>query len=506
MTPAHSSRRIRARRGALALAQAGLSGLLIGGVAWAGTQSVVVDLADGIVLTRPATTAFEPRSTVVAVERAVLTCPGQALLGLPGARDLEVETGALVVAAPGEVVADLPTPHGSPALGISPLAERADRESDGGTSPAVGSLVGAEAYAAAGAGTAAPGLVASQESRADTDEVRGLATVACQQAAPTAWLLGGGAGAGRAERLVISNPGSNPVTATVTVYGAEGRSQPPDGQDVVVPARGRTVLLADALAPDEPSAGFAVTVDGGEVVAVLVETVIEGTVPLGFDIVPAAQQPEPEQVIPAVLVPQQGSGSVVLRIVNPGSSDAIGTVSVLTAAGELALPDAVVRVPAGSVVDMPIDDAPPGPVSLVVTADTPIVAAARTVVQDADGADAGWAVAQAPIAGWAGAAIPARDDTVRRLVLSARGPGSEVEIVERRGEESIRNVVLVPSDGTVVVPLDADAVWVRTVAESAAVVGALLSTASEGATPAVSVLPLIAPPMLAHRSDVIPLG
>ena len=42
-------------------------------------------------------------------------------------------------------------------------------------------------------------------------------------AAPTCWLLAGGAGPGRQERLILTNPGANPVTTDVTVHGTAGQ-------------------------------------------------------------------------------------------------------------------------------------------------------------------------------------------------------------------------------------------------------------------------------------------
>ena len=54
------------------------------------------------------------------------------------------------------------------------------------------------------------------------EDLRGLATAACAAGGSDLWLLGGGADPGRQERLVLTNPGDNPVTADVTVHGAAG--------------------------------------------------------------------------------------------------------------------------------------------------------------------------------------------------------------------------------------------------------------------------------------------
>lgn len=544
-------RAARIKRGALAVAQAGLGIAVVAGVAWAGTQPVVTDRIDRLDLSTSSGPDVEPGSTTVALERAVLVCPGPELLGLAGARAVELETAATVTTAPEVVRGTGPAPQMAPGLLLTPLAqagtaaaadaaaedtdtatgdadsaEDTDTPGDTGSGTTVaGPVTGAGPFAAVGLGGSAPGLVATQETSADTEEVFGLASTACRTAAPFAWLLGGGGGPGRAERIILTNPGSNPVTATVTVYGVEGRARPPDGQDVVVPAQGRTVLLGDALAPDEASPAFEITVSGGDAVATLVETVLDGTAPTGFDTTPSSREPQEEQVIPGVLAPAEGAGSLAVRIVNPGADEAIATIAVLTSSGELTLPDAVVRVPAESVVDVPLEAVPPGPTSLVVAADTPVVAAARTVARGANptdsnpadskptgaaksgaGIDSGWAVGQSPITDWVGAALPARDSLTRRLVLAARDAGSQVEVVQQRGAETVVDTVLVPTDGTVVVPLEGEAVWVRPTDGAEAVFGAVLSTAAEGADVAVSVLPLVPPQLVAHRSEVVPLG
>ena len=487
-----SPRLRRAKRAALAVGQASLGALLVGGVAWAGTQPAVTERIESVDIARASDEREQPGSTIVALERATLVCPGPELLG---------------------ALADAPTPAGPPSLAIGPLAglggaEGEDpSESDAAdpTTVATSGLGQSGAYLATGSGVAAPGLVATQETRADTDEVIGLASVPCVQAGPTAWLLGGGGGPGRAERVVLTNPGSNAVTVDITAYGVAGSFSPPDGQGLVVPPQGRTVLLSDALAPQEAQPAFGITADGGDITATLVETSLTGTLPTGFDLVSAAAAPSRDQVIAGVQVPADGSGTLVVRVVNPSESEAIGTVVAFTAQGERPLPEAVVRVPAGAVVDVPVEGLPPGPTTLAVSADTDVVAAARSFVTDR-GSDAAWAVSRPDLQGVGGSALPARDDVVRTLVVSARGASATVEVTQVSGGDPTTTEVLVPTDGTVTVPLTGDGVWVRQVDGSGAVHGAVVTTAAEGADSVLSSVPLVEPPVSARRSEVVPLG
>ena len=496
--------RRRMVRGGRAAGQLAVAALVIGGVVWAAEQPEVTSRIDGIDIARETRSADTLESTTVALERSAVLCPGPELLGLAGARDVELPTTATVVAAPLAELGDIPEPSGASGLGIAASGSGEDR-GDGGDGGGVvtADLTTPVSYLATGSGAAAPALVATQETRAGTEEVTGLATVPCQIAAPEAWVVGGGGGPGRAERLVLSNPGSNAVTVDITAYGTEGASTPPAGQGVVVPAHGRTVLLGDALLADEASPVFAVRASGGDVTATLVETAIEGTRPVGFDVLAAVAPPAEEQVIPGVLEPEGEAGSVTVRIANPGEAEAIATISHLGEDGELALPEGVARVPAESVVDVPVTELPAGATTLRVTADRPVVAAVRTVVDDGT-ADAMWAVSQTAVTGVAGAALPADEEVSRRLVVSASGGDAVVEVVEVAAGTATGNEVRVPAGGTVVLAASGDGIWIRQVSGSGSVTGAAVSVGT-GEAAEVSAMPLTEPPVSGRRSEVVAL-
>lgn len=517
-------RKARIRREALSLGQAGLGALLVGGVVWASTQPAVTDRIEALSFVEAEPADQGSATTTVALEQATLICPGPELIGLEGAREAVLATQGSVVAPPLEVLGDIPRPAGQAGMELlAPTSTASEPVAAEDPSAGVTSAMSeATAYLAVGYGAVAPGMVAAQEVRAETEEVVGLASVPCQAPTSSSWVLGGGGDAGRAERLIISNPGSNPVTVDITAYGVEGTSTPAGGQGVVVPAQGRVVLLVDGLVPGESAPAFRIEAVGGDVAAVMVETAIEGTRPMGMDTVAAAAEPAEEQVVAGVLVPAEGAGTVTLRVVNPGETDIIGTVTVLTATGELPLPDAVLRAPAGSVVEVPLQGLPAGPTSLAVNADAPIVAAVRTQLTGTT-FDAGWAVSQPPAVGAqgdvetpgaardgarahvAGAALPAREGISRSAVISARGAGATVQVTQLVGGEASASEVLVPTDGTVVVPLTGSGVWVEVSEGEGQVYAAVLSTNIEGAA-AISSMPVIQPEVSARRSEVIPVG
>ncbi|MDO5503363.1 MAG: DUF5719 family protein, partial [Actinomycetia bacterium] len=363
-------------------------------------------------------------------------------------------------------------------------------------------------YLALGVGAAAPGLMATQHTWAAAEEVGGLAATPCQPGREQTWLIGGGAGPERAERLLISNPGANPITVDVTVYSTAGVSSPPAGQGLSVPPQGRVVLLGDALAPGADAPAFHIAASGGDALVVLAETELDGTLPVGFDLVSAAAPPSLSVVVPGVAAPEVDQGTLLLRVVNPGEIDAIGTVSALTADGERPIPEAVVRVPAQSAVDVEIEGLDPGVTSLLVTADSEISAAARTVrVSGAGvgGVDAGWAVGRSAPDELAGAALLPVDGVSQTLVLSAATTEATVAVTTVSGTEVERRDVVVPAAGSVTQVLDADAVWVRPAA-GGEVVGAVVVASGEDGPAGHTVIPLREPQTIARLSQVVPVG
>ena len=167
-----------------------------------------------------------------------------------------------------------------------------------------------------GDGSMAPAAAGSQEWRTDTAGLRGLVTTPCAAGGSDLWLLGGGAGPGRQERLILTNPGANPVTTDVAVHGTAGRL----GDSVVetVPSGGRVSVLLDARYGKEESPVVRVRSDGGGVQATLTDTWVDGSTPLGADTTVATAPPSGVQVVPGVVVDATGTTSV--RVAVPGDS------------------------------------------------------------------------------------------------------------------------------------------------------------------------------------------
>jgi hypothetical protein len=184
-------------------------------------------------LAHPTSPATAARTHADPVTQARSICPGPEALGVEGLPDSSPQ--AVSVAAVGAPPESLPpgfvTGPGIGSLTMSGLPS-------GGTWPApargsgqvvAGQISTARSALVTGAGSMAPGTVATQWSWTTTGNSRGLVTTACIPAAVSSWLIGGGAAPGRLEHLVLANPGPNPVTVDLAVFGAKGRIDSPDG-------------------------------------------------------------------------------------------------------------------------------------------------------------------------------------------------------------------------------------------------------------------------------------
>ena len=230
-----------------------------------------------------------------------------------------------------------------------------------------------------GDGPMAPAVAGTQEWRVDGKDLRGLVTTACGAGGSDLWLLAGGAGPGRQERLILTNPGANPVTTDVTVHGDTG----PLGDPVVetVPPGGRVSVLLDARYGEEQHPAVHVRSDGGGVQATLTDTWVNGSNALGAETTAAAAAPATVQVVPGVVVDPTGGSSV--RVAVPGDQDAVVRVSVLNREGLVPWTgESVLSVPAGSVGELPLTGLGAGTYAVALRSDVPVVASAFVRIGD----------------------------------------------------------------------------------------------------------------------------
>ncbi|MDU0312680.1 DUF5719 family protein [Phycicoccus sp. M110.8] len=439
-----------------------------------------------------------PAPASAAVRDASLLCPGPELRGVPGLDDESVPVGVAAVTAPDRLLGStrplgaggrvsLRTMPGGAAQG-SPATQRG-----ASTSATVGASAGVQVRATQ---NLAPGLAAAQSWLEPSGDRRALSVTGCGDPGSDLWLLAGGGAPGRQERLVLTNPGGNPVSVDVTLHGDKGPVASPGGSGLVVPAHGRTAFLLDSISSDLADPAVHVVAHGGVVGAVVADTWLDGTRAAGSDDAVPSAAPSREQVVPAVSV----NGRATLRVVVPGRDEAVVQARVLTKDGPRALPaGGVVRVDGGAVHDIDLSGLPSGSVALQVRADHPVVAAAM-VVRDAPGkpGDLAWtsstpaisAVAGMPLAKPAGA--PDGFVLHRTLLLTATGAPAGVEVVTVDGSgTATSNRVSVAADSTTTVDVTAaSSVWVHRVSGSGAVRAGVVSWGNDSCGTLISSTPL----------------
>ena len=413
------------------------------------------------------------------IVNAEIACPGAEFTGIKDLDDLAVRPQIVATTTPATALPATAAAHGAGSLSLALGARSAlpAKATSGGAgtslttrerATALSQRAGVAAPALiAATGALAPGALAAQEADVDDDLVTGATYLACTAPSAQAWLAGGAGEPGRQERLLLTNPGANPVTVDISVFGASGRIEAPAAKGVVVEGRSRTALLLDSLAPQEKSPAFEITTRSGFVSAALADSWIDGITPRGIETVGPLAAPAREQILPGV----PGDLPAAVRIIAPGDNDAVVEIRYLGLDGPQAL-DAgrgVVRVPAGSSRTVPIRPLPRGIGGLQIRSDEPVTAAA--VFTPANGRDFGWAAAAAPIpdgeatALISGAVYPALTDTTirtRTLSLIAPGAPATLTVTTVRDGTATSQQVRVAADSGATLDLSAtEAVWVR---------------------------------------------
>ena len=468
------------------LSASGLARTTLVTLAGAGLVVGAVHTQGALALGRDGSADQATRGASAAVRSVSLVCPGPELKGVPGMADAAVPVRVAAAAAPLRALTGTQPSSTPGGLGLTTMVDGAL----GGPVDGRGKTVVADQAAAAGvlvsAGESmAPGLAAAQSWLVPSGDLRSLGGAPCGQPGAEFWILAGGGDPGRQERLVLTNPGGNPVTVDATLHGPDGPVSSPNGKGIVVPAHGRTSVLLDSISGDLASPAVHVVADGGVVAAVVNDSWLDGARPAGSDDAVPAAPPSRDQVIPAVMV---YGGTGLLRIAVPGSSEAVVQARMLTADGPRALPGGgVFRMDGGTVRDIDLSKLAGSNVGIQVRADVPVVAAAMvTRAQAGKPGDLAWTTSTPAITGVAGMPIadPAVQATrpIRRylhLTSSGDSAGVEVVTVDSKGvETSLRPQLGVDASQTIEIT-GASSVWVHRVSGSGAVRAGLVTAVDD---------------------------
>ena len=428
---------IAVARGAAALGAAAVAGGLV-------AAAVIVPL--------PGVDAEAPSTVVQPAEsRQLRVCPGP-LLSL--ADDAAQATAASSFgSAPIALAADPADALVEQAVIAAPDNSRGD--ADGGP-----------VAIAAEPGSVDAGMVAGAQSQdAATTSVRGFAASACAEPASESWLVAGATDVGRSGLVLLSNPGQVASNVDVRVIGEMGPVEASAALGIVVPPGTQRVVSLAGLAPNVRSTVVHVTSTGGPIAAALEHSVVLGLEPAGVELSTPTAPPSTTQVIPGVVITDrrgvepvedhaEGDDHPAIRVLAP-EADTAAVIEVVDESGtSVSRIDA--ELLAGRAVDVPIGIVEPGDYTVVVEADAPVVAAARTTVL-ADGedpivADLSWTAATAPLLERATVAVPQGPGAV----LHVANPGDEEAVVEAAIGGAQREL-RIPAGGAASVELEPDA-------------------------------------------------
>lgn len=287
-------------------------------------------------------------------------------------------------------------------------------------------------------GAVAAGLAVEQVARRDEGEVRGLTAVRCTPPTTSAWFLGGSTVVGEAADLVLVNADDSAAEVDVRAWSASGPVEARPGRGLAVPARSRTTVPLDRLAPDRELLALHVTTSRGRVAPYVLHRRSDGRTPRGVDWVPAGPAPAAEVVLGGL---PSGPGRRTVVLANPGDEDTAVRLELVTADGTLAPVE--VAVPAGSTVEQEVSEqlADVPAAVRVRSSGAPVLAAAMVYdLQDGPVRELSWAGAALPLTG------PA---LLADVALSA--PSEQTLLVSALVEDAVVEVVPVPvlgADGT----------------------------------------------------------
>jgi hypothetical protein len=361
--------------------------------------------------------------------------------------------------------------------------------------------------------TASSGAIVAQ---AAAGELSGLSAAPCTTPATSHWFVGVGAEATNRSELLLSNPDDAQAEVDLRFFGSAGRVVVPGSPGLAVPAHGtRTVSLESLVAQAGPLTVW-VRATSGRVSAMARDFRSVGLDPAGVDWHPASIGPRRNIVVAGV---PEGGGRRELHVVNPDTTRAVVTVSVLGATGPFSPVGAEqIEIPPESTVTVPLEAGLAGQgAGIALSADRAVSAAIVSTSMRADlstGAAARPDIAVQPATGVLGrrgvspvAALSGTDGTLMLSNASDVDTMLPFTVVNLSGVTLREDSMLVPAHGTSTRRLQASAgpsYVVVDVPDGAQVFGAVDFAQPEGAVAGLTSLSLISPDMAARSRETVP--
>ncbi|MDZ8274528.1 DUF5719 family protein [Microbacterium aquimaris] len=312
-----------------------------------------------------------------AADQSIAACTGDILAT---GRDVE-DAGEIVSAADATLTLGTSIPDTDPEVSDLPADALGDEQS---ASAVVAAPDGEVRVDVAGAGAAT----------VSDEDLRGYAASPCRTALMESWLVAGSTATGSADLVLLTNPGEVAATVQLTVYGAQGETQPPGGADVVVAAGTQRIVPLAGLILGEASPVVRVTAVGAPVQASVQSSITRGLIAGGVEQTTAVASPDTTQVITGISVAEApadgGEAGTVLRMLAP-SGDATANIRVTAAdAVQPVVLERSIELTGGVPAEAELGGLDVGQYTVEATAETEIVASVWQSTGSGEAADFAW--------------------------------------------------------------------------------------------------------------------
>ncbi|MDR1393949.1 MAG: DUF5719 family protein [Bifidobacteriaceae bacterium] len=339
----------------------------------------------------PATPAGQPRVVAVPAGTSMAVCPGALRLATSGEGEVVYDPRFDPAPSFTESLARLVVEGEAGQVrlldGSAPIRLHGPLAIDQQTVSAEPVLIEAESSsqgepASTGGEESAQAAGSTFQLMADGD-LRGVAAASCVPPVAESWLVAGSTEPGSSARLILVNPGLTTVTADLELWDGNGLVEAVGLTGLVIPPSAQRAVLLEGFKGAANRLAVHVTAAGGEVAVFLQHSRLEGLTQGGVELAVAGQPPATLVNLPFVSVTESDFDSArasVLRVLNPGSVQAVISVELWGPDGLTTLPGLEeALVSPGRVSDLWLAGLPAGQYMAVIKSDQPLVGAALSL-------------------------------------------------------------------------------------------------------------------------------
>lgn len=269
---------------------------------------------------------------------------------------------------------------------------------------------------------------------ADADQVRGGILTQCASPTFDSWIAAGSQTVGRTTSVLLANPSDLESVVTLSVYTAQGQLII-DRDSLTVAAGGVRVLPLSAYSNGDEQLVVRVQASRAPVAAFVQQSTVRVLDAGGADVQAAGAAPARSQTVVGVHIVDSVGQTETSQ--TAGFEDAQNTLRLLATeantTAHVRITGATTKefdvvLTGGAVSDSALTDLPDGDYRIDVTADAPVVAAARTVIGGSSTPDFTWVQSATAIAEPMTVAVPDGVADARLVVAGQSGQQVEVEV------------------------------------------------------------------------------